>query len=572
MIKNCNLWNTWALACYAVDKYGVLVPSGPNYTSNPDYVPTNIKEVTMTIEHGPASINQMLNKQLPPLYPQKQGVDSYINQMTAGTDEFEHGRTFHYTYGLRLREMPCGCEYIDQLDFIAEHLDAFNKRLQAITWIPNVDLPSTIVDELKQSVPCYDIYTEVLTYSGWKLFKDVSYKDKIMTLNSNTNKIEYHTPINLISYKYNDNLIYYEGNNINFAVTPNHNMYIGNKNCEYKLCRADSLPSLTYVKSDGEWCGKEIDTITLGTDKKQYNVKMDDFLKFLAIYLCDGDTSTKAGVYRVRLTTKYHIDEYRKIFQSLCDKFNVREEKDVHSEGCLHLIVNNKNLAMYTRQLGKGKNKVIPEFIKTLSSRQINIFLDTWKLGDFHTSGKTNRYTSTSKQMIDTLQELVIKNNKKTSANIWSRKDVEYYELKETPYKYGSYILQENIKYETYNNMVYCVEVPNSIIMVRRNGCAMWCGNCLQRIRIENYYDKYYVLFVDWRSRDLYKAHPYNLVGLINAIDKLIQEKRAEQGKSKLELFKIVEFIDSLHVYAPELDMLNKVPVDAKTIMNCLYI
>ena len=248
MIKNCNLWNTWALACYAVDKYGVLVPSGPNYTSNPDYIPTNIKEVTMTIEHGPASINQMLNKQLPPLYPQKQGVDSYINQMTAGTDEFEHGRTFHYTYGLRLREMPCGCEYIDQLDFIAEHLDAFNKRLQAITWIPNVDLESTIVDEMVKSV------------------------------------------------------------------------------------------------------------------------------------------------------------------------------------------------------------------------------------------------------------------------------------------------------------------------------------TCLQRIRIENYYDKYYVLFVDWRSRDLYKAHPYNLVGLINAIDKLIQEKRAEQGKSKLELFKIVEFIDSLHVYAPELDMLNKVPVDAKTIMNCLYI
>jgi thymidylate synthase len=278
MIKNCNLWNTWALACYAVNKYGVLVPSGPNYTNNPDYVPPNIKEVTMTIEHGPESINQILDKALPPMYPQKQGVDDYINQLTPGTKEFEHGRKFHYTYGLRLREILCPrrgtfegeecpynniqeCEsydvycidneircYIDQLEFIAKHLDAFNKRMQAITWIPEIDLYSTIMDEMKQSVPC------------------------------------------------------------------------------------------------------------------------------------------------------------------------------------------------------------------------------------------------------------------------------------------------------------------------------------LQRIRIENYYDEYYILTMDWRSRDLYKAHPYNMVGLINSIDTLIQETREKQGQSKLKLVKIVEFIDSLHIYEPELEVTSRIPIDVNTIMNCLYI
>ena len=197
MIKNLNLSNTWSLACYAVDKYGIVVPSGPNYTSNLDYTPPLIKEVRCTIEYGEDAIKQMFNKTIHALYPHQQGIDEYINQFIPGTEEYEHGRTFHYSYGLRLREMKCpfidvtcndeyNCTnpmlcnnfvynedcYLDQLKFISEHMDSFNKRLQAVTWISEIDLPSTIMDEMVQSVPClrsvrlenyYDKYYVILT-------------------------------------------------------------------------------------------------------------------------------------------------------------------------------------------------------------------------------------------------------------------------------------------------------------------------------------------------------------------------------------------------------------------------
>jgi len=189
MIKNANLTNTWALACYAVDKYGVIVPSGPNYTLNPEYIPPNIKEIRACIEHGEDAIAQMLDKKIPDLYPQHDGLEQYINQLTPGTNEYEHGRTFHYSYGLRLEEMfrpstedfSDGCLYIRQLNFIAENLAPFNKRMQAITWIPEIDLPNTIVDENIKSVPClqrvhpenyYDKYYSLTL--GWRsrdLFK-----------------------------------------------------------------------------------------------------------------------------------------------------------------------------------------------------------------------------------------------------------------------------------------------------------------------------------------------------------------------------------------------------------------
>ena len=40
---------------------------------------------------------------------------------------------------------------------------------------------------------CYDEQTEVLTYDGWKLFKDVVYEDRMATINS-MGYLEYNVP------------------------------------------------------------------------------------------------------------------------------------------------------------------------------------------------------------------------------------------------------------------------------------------------------------------------------------------------------------------------------------------
>ncbi|HID90595.1 TPA: NAD-dependent epimerase/dehydratase family protein [Candidatus Bathyarchaeota archaeon] len=37
---------------------------------------------------------------------------------------------------------------------------------------------------------------------------------------------------------------------------------------------------------------------------------------------------------------------------------------------------------------------------------------------------------------------------------------------------------ENNFSEEKYSGMVYCVSVPNRIILVRRNGKMAWCGNC----------------------------------------------------------------------------------------------
>jgi len=73
---------------------------------------------------------------------------------------------------------------------------------------------------------CYDDTTEILTENGFKLFKDLDKNEKVATLNPTTNEIEYHIPIHHIAEPYKGDLNCVKTNLIEYAVTPNHKMYV----------------------------------------------------------------------------------------------------------------------------------------------------------------------------------------------------------------------------------------------------------------------------------------------------------------------------------------------------------
>lgn len=187
MVKNAKLSQTWAILVYATYKYGMTIQASPNYTDNPNLKIPLTKDVSACIEYKEDAINEMFNRIIHPMYGQHDGYEDYEMQFIPGTKQFKHATDinsgFHYTYVGRLRRKghcydyedyrqckgymdwnKCskynkgnytdGFCYIDQLKFIAEHLDPFNRRLQAVTWDVEEDLPATIMDEDKKSVPC----------------------------------------------------------------------------------------------------------------------------------------------------------------------------------------------------------------------------------------------------------------------------------------------------------------------------------------------------------------------------------------------------------------------------------
>ena len=88
---------------------------------------------------------------------------------------------------------------------------------------------------------CYDDRTEVLTYDGWKLFKDLKYSDYVATL-QNGNTLEYKKPIAIQKYAHDGQMYKVLSKQIDLVVTTNHRMYVKRRHGKkYEILEASDI-------------------------------------------------------------------------------------------------------------------------------------------------------------------------------------------------------------------------------------------------------------------------------------------------------------------------------------------
>ena len=360
---------------------------------------------------------------------------------------------------------------------------------------------------------CYDDCTEILTDEGWKLFKDLNRNEKVMTLNPETNEIEWKRPYEYIENAYDGDMHIYKNKYIDLMVTPNHNMYV-NKYKQFELIQSDIIRKYYKYKfkKDGKWDGKEEqwfhfdDTDKITSSKILDKIPMDTFLEFLGYYLSEGSTQfkEKTNSYIVRIAQKrngFHNaekgDTYKKIEN--CIK---RMGYNYYANENDGISISNKQLYTYCKQFGLQPDRFVPDFIKQLSIRQIRIFIDAYVLGDGGIYKSKNKKTisiiSSSKKIMDDFQELFLKIGGCGDIHCYTKKgDITKYGDREIICKHNIYTIFLNnhcktpmfskqntkVRIERYNGKIYCVEVENHIIYVRRNGVACWSGNTRGCIR-----------------------------------------------------------------------------------------
>ena len=120
-------------------------------------------------------------------------------------------------------------------DIFARHIKKYNSNVQVI---PNaIDMNNKMwndVDTQKTNKlrigwiggSCCSSDTEVLTNEGYKLFSELNGNETIACLNPDSNVLEYHKPFNYIKTPFKGELQCGKNNLIDYAVTPNHNMYV----------------------------------------------------------------------------------------------------------------------------------------------------------------------------------------------------------------------------------------------------------------------------------------------------------------------------------------------------------
>lgn len=346
---------------------------------------------------------------------------------------------------------------------------------------------------------CFSEDTEVLTKDGWKLFKNVSKDDSLLTLNKK-HFVEYHKPTEVIRQRYIGELIFFRNFHCDLSVTPNHKMYVRKRDDKGRT-RFELLPAFESLRWDrasmlkvAGYKGKEQKWFYFpeGIDRKNSKtevvkrVRMDDWLEFFGYFITEGCVSVKTRKRKVK-GKEYSVKDYRVLIAQSKDG----KAKYERIKRCLERLpfnfvtsfdhqfcITNKQLANYLKVFGKSHEKYIPRELLCVSKRQLMILFNAMMLGDGSASGT---YYSNSYRLASDFQELLLK--------IGYAGNIAVHDKRKKRPLYNVHVLNMlNSKYRTpsypkrvveeYDGFVYCVNVPNHVVFVRRNGKALFCGNC----------------------------------------------------------------------------------------------
>jgi len=342
---------------------------------------------------------------------------------------------------------------------------------------------------------CYDDRTEILTGSGWKLFKELIIGDEVATLNPATSFLEYQKAAEGFVYDFDGELYHYKSRDVDLLVTPNHRLYIkpraknDKEEKAWMLIEADKIRSPRFkMKKNALWDGMEIKQKLVG----HHLIDMDLWLEFLGYFVSEGSTN------HCITKRKTHKEKGRVKKYNTCISQNNKDEK---IDGCLNKLpwnfkysyhewkTNNKDLFFELRPLGKAHEKHLPKYVKRLCSRQLEILFRAMMLGDG--SGEPLHkwtYFTSSKALSDDVQEILLKIGWAGDISYTDRRGrnngtggitrhIEYrigVKTAELEQRKGGGFKPERVRYV---GKVYCVGVPNHILFVRRNGRAVWSGN-----------------------------------------------------------------------------------------------
>jgi len=377
---------------------------------------------------------------------------------------------------------------------------------------------------------CYDDQTEILTEKrGWKLFKELLPDDAVATLDGDN--LIYKIPEGVVSYPYSGEMFGFEGEGVNFLVTPEHKMWVSKRRTrkkiwgDYEVATADEIygNQLMRVRRDAKWEGKI----------PQYSI---DFFEFLGFWFAEG--SCGEYNYDGRYVASKHLNITQKkhtLYVELLlgkNDFIYRKSEKKDSNGCFtyHLEQNNKLMDLWDMFIRAGKQPIrsIPQWVKDAPPIYIKAFLYGYEVGDGGNYKGTVRLSTCSKILADDLQELVLKSGGVANIGmsdytgkellINGRKGVVGYpsykvtllgEEKYRPILHVDPKMTNHLRgwhKESYDGMVYCVKMPLIPVYVRRKGKAFWCIRSYGQLKdttIKTFHDWFPPkIFGEWRVTD----------------------------------------------------------------------
>ena len=372
-----------------------------------------------------------------------------------------------------------------------------------------------LINERMALGECYTPEVMILCESGWKQLKDVTKDDNVLTLNTETNNIEIQKVSRKIEYDYDGELINLESRNISESVTPNHGYPIYNRYNKFSgFYTAENIfnhevkdQAHSFIPKQGNWTESGDEFFTLkGIEtptsrilrnhpdcKEDKKIPMDTFMKFMGIYLSEGDyskTGNDVRIYQVKPSICSMVED-------LMVELDLKYTINISKNGSHTYRISDPRLHSYVKVLGDCYNKYIPFELKQQSKDNLRALYDWFMLGDGTIRGvKRNKKTkltddvfSLSQQLAFDLNEIQLKigysGNYHIEDRLIDKRDIKKENCVDMHFSIrsltkGIYLDDRHLKMKKipYNGKVMCIEVPNHTFYVMSNGKCHWSKNC----------------------------------------------------------------------------------------------
>lgn len=337
---------------------------------------------------------------------------------------------------------------------------------------------------------CYDADTEVLTSEGWKFWPAVT-PDDFLATRTPDGVLEYHRPLHLIAAPYKGRMYRVEARGVDLLVTDNHNMLVcktttreGRKKETFRLLRADELGHVShaYVKTAAWDMAEESNAALLG-------------LLGFAI----GDAHYRHGVLMFSLYKERKIA----FLQTVCAQLNWELRANL-AAGRYRVIIPQEFHSLFSGIYTEEGDKQIPQGILLSHGRCSLLALFHGLMeSDGHHGATGDSFDTTSQVLAGQVQQLCLhiglaanvcytysKEDGKRESSFGdkplTRLSIIRRELKPEVNKFAGGV-GRSYWVEDWEGEVFCAEVPNNTLYVRRNGIPVWCGNSVLEHTVVNF-------------------------------------------------------------------------------------
>lgn len=363
---------------------------------------------------------------------------------------------------------------------------------------------------------CYDAETEVLTRNGWTRFDNLAHGADVLAVDPQTLNAQWETPTHYTRLAYDGYLMHYKSAVLDLAVTPDHRMVFKdyndwktNKTTNWRVKAAKDLPRHFYVPQAVQWAG----TVNTPDHTIEYGGRRwqaDNFADFMGWYLAEGCADGARASTRIVQSDGPYADEIEEVLRRSPFSFT----RTMHGRpGMSIFYVGSKELATTLAALGTSHTKYVPAEVAQLPAPLLRRFITAFAKGD---GGPAGRYgngvlmSSRSKQLIDGIQECCIKAGWAATVHrreiaehkfngytlpggtVWTLY-IRYSKAATHNHKWYAKVKASNVQLLPYSGDVFCVSVPSTALVVRRNGRVAISGNC-----IPNEYDPARHCATDW--------------------------------------------------------------------------